>query len=174
MDIGSIFLILTLLLLVGWYVVRPLFERKSPAAISEEQELSVLLAEKDRLLNTLQELDFDHTLGKIPEVDYPLQRAVLLQQGAAVLRQIDMRQPRTSLEAAEARLEAAIAARRATLTPAQPLSKSGEGGKGDDALESLIAARRRERQDRSGGFCPKCGRAVQKSDRFCPKCGNAL
>ncbi len=41
----------------------------------------------------------------------------------------------------------------------------------DDDLEIMLANRRRVRQEKAGGFCPKCGGAVQKSDRFCPKCG---
>jgi predicted amidophosphoribosyltransferase len=41
----------------------------------------------------------------------------------------------------------------------------------DDALEAIIASRRRERSEKAGGFCPKCGRPVQKSDYFCPRCG---
>jgi predicted amidophosphoribosyltransferase len=44
----------------------------------------------------------------------------------------------------------------------------------DDDVETILAARRRERQGKSGGFCPNCGRSIQKSDRFCPKCGQIL
>jgi hypothetical protein len=192
MDIGSIFLILALLIFVGLFVARPLFERKAiPVAAGqdlEEHELSALLAERDRLLNALQELDFDHTLGKIPDEDYPGQRAALLQRGADVLRQIDAH----SLQAAggdfEARLEAAISARRADAAHARRRQDEREGEEepvpamgaevaalsADDELEAQLAARRRARQDKSAGFCPQCGRPVQKSDRFCPKCGTAL
>ena len=41
------------------------------------------------MLTALSELDFDYTLGKIPEEDYPVQRTVLLQKGAGLLRQLD-------------------------------------------------------------------------------------
>ena len=44
----------------------------------------------------------------------------------------------------------------------------------DDEVEVQLANRKRSRQDKSAGFCPQCGRPVQKSDRFCPKCGYAL
>ena len=64
------------------------------------------------------------------------------------------------------RLEAAVAARRADAR----LRPAG----GDDDLEQLIAARRRERQEKAVGFCPRCGAALQKSDRFCAKCGAVL
>jgi len=208
MDIGSIFLILTLALLVGLFVGRPFFVRNAggrstlhgsvgttehapyAAITQEERTLSMLLAEKDGLIISLQELDFDHTLSKIPEADYPMQRAFLLQRGVDILRKIDASHGTSELapsdtpaEAAEERLEAAIATRRVTSTPSptpvKGIKRIGEVGvptyaNDDDDLETLIAARRRERQDRSNGFCPKCGRPVQKSDRFCPKCGTTL
>ncbi|MCI0521401.1 MAG: zinc ribbon domain-containing protein [Chloroflexi bacterium] len=178
MDLGSLFIILALLILVGLYVARPLLERRAAPVSQEEHTASALLAERDRLINALQELDFDFTLGKIPEEEYPGQRAFLLTQGAEVLRRLDELRPQTAAEDAEARLEAAIAARRADaaraaaapngavrrLAPAAP----------DDDLEALIASRRRERKEKTGGFCPQCGRPVQKSDRFCPKCGVAI
>jgi predicted amidophosphoribosyltransferase len=41
-------------------------------------------------------------------------------------------------------------------------------------MEALIASRRRERPEKAAGFCPRCGKPVQKLDRFCPKCGTAL
>jgi hypothetical protein len=196
MDIGSIFLILALLVLVGLFVARPLFERK-PAVTSEESEEeehthSSLLAERDRILNALQELDFDYQLGKIPAEDYPAQRALLVRDGADVLRRLDQLAAQPAASNVEARLEAAIAARRLDGTR-RPLARSvlerrekmealaGQGNESlpldmveDDEIEMQLAARRRVRGDRSAGFCPNCGRPVQKSDRFCPKCGTPL
>ncbi|MBU0510386.1 MAG: hypothetical protein KJ638_01630 [Chloroflexi bacterium] len=89
MDLGSIFLLLSLLILTALYIGRPLYERSATAVRPVEHELSALLAERDRVLNALSELDFDHALGKIPEDDYPLQRKKLIQRGAEVLRQLD-------------------------------------------------------------------------------------
>jgi rubrerythrin len=179
MDIGSILLILALLLLVGLFIARPLLERKAVGVSQEDRQLSSLLAERDRLINALQELDFDHTLGKIPDADYPDQRASLLQHGAAVLRQIDQYNPQPTNDPVEARIEAAIAARRADLARnahgdnADRLRQAASRN-GDDELEAKIAARRRERQDKPAGFCPQCGRPIQKSDRFCPGCGASM
>jgi hypothetical protein len=177
MDLGSIFLILGLFVLVGLFISRPFLERKATAVSPEEHRVSSLLAERDRILNALQELDFDFTLGKIPEADYPGQRALLLQRGADILRQLDGLRAESTSEDAEARLEAVIAARRAD---AARLRAAPNGSTGrvvhapDDDLEAVIASRRRERNEKAGGFCPQCGRPVQKSDRFCPKCGATL
>lgn len=38
-------------------------------------------------------------------------------------------------------------------------------------VEGLITDRRMERDERSAGFCVKCGRPIQSSDQFCPNCG---
>lgn len=167
MDLSAIFLLLGVLILVGMYVARPFLVRER-RQVSEEHELSVLMAERDRILNALQELDFDHTLGKIPDEDYPSQRAALLQKGAEILRQLDEMQPSLAPGSTEERIEAAIAARRADAGTAQSPAMS------DDDLEEMIAKRRSARKDKAGGFCPKCGKPVLVSDSFCPNCGRPL
>ncbi len=185
-------------MLVALYIARPFLERsKAPqfalSALerSRDQALSSLLAERDRALSALQELDFDFALGKVPEEDYPVQRTVLLQRGADILRQLDALNPippaaATSGAAADAvlaedRIEAAIAARsaaRQSSAPASAASPADNAGTAmpdsDDSIEVMIASRRRSRREKSAGFCPKCGKPVQQSDRFCPKCGAAL
>jgi rubrerythrin len=177
MDIGSLFLILGLLILVGLFVARPFFERTARVVSQEEQALSALMAERDRVLNALQELDFDYALQKIPEAEYPAQRAILLQKGVEILRQIDAFQPQAAATDVEARIEAAIAARRADAAR-QPASRPATAAAvldaPDDELERLLANRRRQRSEKAAGFCPQCGGPVQKSDRFCPRCGATL
>lgn len=171
METGAIFLTLAVLVLVGLFVSQPFLEGRRVQAVSvQEHDLSHWLAERDRLITALQELDFDHVLGKIPPEDYPNMRAALLTQAAEVLRRIDelQPQPHAGLDA-ESRVEAAVAARRADAArnaPAPVLS--------DDDLEARIAARRAERKEKSGGFCPNCGKPVLRSDRFCPSCGKAV
>ena len=178
MDIGSLFLILGLFILVGLFVARPFFERTARVVSQEEQDLSALMAERDRVLNALQELDFDFALQKIPEAEYPAQRAILLQKGVEILRQIDAYQPQAAATDVEARIEAAIAARRAdaarqpAVRPAAAAAAVIESP--DDELERLLASRRRQRSEKAAGFCPQCGGPVQKSDRFCPRCGATL
>jgi hypothetical protein len=168
MEIAAILLTFGVIIIVGLYLYAPLLERRAQRVTEEEHELSTLMAERDRVVNSLQELDFDHKLGKIPEEDYPAQRANLLQRGADILRKIDAFAPQAaSVPDTESRLENAIAARRA-----DSLVKTPELA--DDDLESLIVARRKSRKDKSAGFCPKCGKPVMASDRFCPSCGKAL
>ncbi len=177
-DLGSIFLVVALALLVSLFISRPFFSRAASARLVEakrqantqaDHERSALLAERDRLLTALQELDFDNALGKIPAEDYPAQRAELLHAGAEVLRKLDQFEQSSSGGSAEDRMEQAAAAQRADarLRPRLPAADQ-------DELESLIAARRRARQEKSAGFCPKCGRPLQQSDKFCSGCGTTV
>ena len=168
MELTAIFFSLAVLILVGIYLYAPFMERRARRVTEEEHELSALMAERDRVINSLQELDFDFKLGKIPEDDYPEQRASLLQKGADILRKIDSFTPQTaSVQDTEARLEKAIAARRADASMAKVEIS-------DDDLESMISSRRKARTNKSAGFCPKCGKAVMVTDRFCPSCGKSL
>ena len=52
--------------LVGMYLYAPLNVTQTPRIVNESQEVSSLMAERDRVINSLQELDFDFNLGKIP------------------------------------------------------------------------------------------------------------
>ncbi len=168
MELTAIFFSLAVLILVGMYLYAPFMERRARRVTEEEHELSALMAERDRVINSLQELDFDFKLGKIPEDDYPPQRASLLQKGADILRKIDSLAPQaTSAQDTEARLERAIAARRADASTTTPEVS-------DDDLESMISSRRKGRTTKSAGFCPKCGKPVMVTDRFCPACGKSL
>jgi hypothetical protein len=189
MEIGAVFMILAVIVLAGLFIGRPFLEVQpaysSTAALAAreaEHERSSLLAEYERQLNGLKELEFDYTLGKIPEEIYPQQRLAMMQTAAEMLRRLDAfeekvvskggpapqpaqadQQPGISTAQAEERVEADIAARRVTPPPAA-----------SDDLEALIAARRRTRQEKASGFCPGCGKPIQKSDKFCPKCGTVL
>jgi len=168
-DLSAILLLIALLLGAGLYLAAPLvFEPRRRNTHEESSEISSLMAERDRVINSLQELDFDFKLGKIPEEDYPAQRTELLQKGAAILHQLDTLQPQSiSDDEIERRIERAAAARRADAAVKTELPS-------DDEIESMLAARRRERKGRSAGFCPKCGKVVLVSDQFCANCGKAL
>jgi hypothetical protein len=168
MEIAALLLTLGVFIIVGLYLYTPLLERRAQRVTEDEHELSTLLAERDRVVNSLQELDFDFQLGKVPGEDYPTQRANLLQRGADILRKIDSFSPQVvTTQDTESRLEKAIAARRADTSKEKTELT-------DDDLESMIVSRRKGHKEKSAGFCPKCGKPVLVSDRFCPSCGKAL
>ena len=172
MDIGAIFLLLSVFVLVGLFVARPFFENGRFATISSsDQEHSTFMAERDRLIGALQELDFDFTLGKIPAADYPPMRADLLKHASDVLRHLDAMQSSSEPGVdAESRVEAEIAARRADAAVETKATSQAV----DEDLEEMIAARRSARKEKSAGFCPNCGKPVLRSDRFCPGCGKPI
>jgi hypothetical protein len=176
MDLGSIFLLLGLFTLVSLYISRPFFTRKATAVNQEEHDLSVLLAEQERLISALQELEFDHVLGKIPAEDFPAQRAFLVARAVEIMRQVDEARAEWLPGDAEARLEVVIASRRADSAAAQGSGKKPIPSEAspDDELEAMLATRRRERSEKAAGFCPQCGKPFQLSDRFCSKCGATL
>ena len=101
-----------------------------------------------------------------------MQRAYLMQSAAHVLRQLDALNGETPAASAEERLENAVAVRPASAAPiSQPKPQAAAEM---DELEAQIAARRRSRQEKSAGFCPNCGKPVQKSDQFCSRCGTVV
>ena len=145
MDIGSFFIIVALLIPVIGFILYPL--REAPA-LSERDggHFSGLLSERERILEALAELDFDNELGKVPEDLYPLQRAHLLEKGAAVLRQLDELQPKDGAFPDD-KVEAMIAARKQAGAIAKPAK---------------------------GAFCPECGGRIEPGDKFCVACGTQL
>ncbi len=195
--IGSLFLILALALIVAMFITRP-FLMKAPRSAktdgtAEDHLRSGLLAERDRVLNALQELDFDYALGKVPADEYPNMRASLLKTGTEVLRKLDELQVGIQREqvSAEDRIEEVVASRRADAVarqkqrerePAAAVAGAMAGAstngssnsKRVDEIEELIASRKRQRIESAAGFCPNCGKPAQKSDKFCSKCGASL
>ncbi len=169
MDIGAVILILAVLILIVVFISAP-FMKKQRKQVQEDHEISSLLAENERILNALQEMDFDNKLGKIPSEDYPGMRKALMQKGVSILQQLDEYQQTSNPQEAEKFIEATIASRRVDST----MESNPEGVEADEELEALIAKRRNSQKAKSAGFCPKCGNPILMSDTFCPKCGNTL
>lgn len=148
MDIGSIFAGLALALLTVAFVVLPFLQHRGKGITEAERQSSELQAGRDRVLNSLQELEIDFGTGKILEEDYRGQRQALMKEGAGILRRIDALKVGSHVRI--------------------------EGGDIDDEIEAAIAQIRSEKGDRSGGFCPSCGSEVKAGDLFCIRCGNTL
>lgn len=172
MDYGSILLLLALVVIVGAYIASPLRDKRFRRADREiDIELSQLLAERERVLDALAELDFDNEMGKVPDNLYPSQREALLKRGALVLSLLDAHTSggQTPAESEPER--------------AEQLERAASIRGGEDALESIIAARRTKKSMTSTpsaansgktNFCPNCGNTIQKDDRFCPSCGKKI
>lgn len=176
MDIGSIFLLLGILVVVMLFIFQPfLDERKNKVLITQalpsiekEMHVSSMLAERDRILRALQELDFDFNLGKIPEEDFPTQRHFLLQKGAEIIKKLDEISGDEQSSDQLQRIEATIGLEK------PEVRIDNEKIEKDVDVESMIAARKRSKEFKPDGFCPKCGKPISTTDKFCSKCGNPL
>jgi hypothetical protein len=200
MTIGSILLAAALVALVGLYIARPLL---TPAARGERlSRRDALLAQKEALLARIRDLDFDLETAKLAPAEHQAERAPLLAEAAAILRQLDTleREPaaptdgqtgrRPRRDQADDEIEAAVARlRRETsaetpapeptpVTAAQPISPPRREAASDEAIEAAIARRRQGAATRptngAAAFCPQCGRPADTGDRFCAHCGYRL
>jgi hypothetical protein len=159
MEIGAIFLLLVVLVIIVLFIAQP-FSGKWRIKPQNSREISALLAERERALNALQELDSDHALNKVPAEEYSAQRASLLQKGSDILRKLD------ELQGSQIKpLEKPINTAPAPI-PAKLLS--------DEDLEDLVARRRSSNPKKSAGFCSRCGKPILQSDLFCPSCGQVV
>lgn len=149
----------------------------------QEQHLSELLARKEAIMDALAELEVDFRAGKLPEEDYQRLKANLVQQGAAVLKELDELQVRMTSQPPktterprsretrerEGNEEDVPAPRpKATSTPSPTLAAS------TPSLEELLTQRRAQGQARFVGFCPSCGAALRVGQRFCHWCGQPV
>ncbi len=172
MDAGAFFLILLVLLGAAAFIVWPFVKERRAKGVSN-QEISTLLAERDRILNEIQELDFDHSLGKIPEAEYLAQRRSLLLAGGEVLRRLD------NIHLSERATESAAQGHSgeqsgATIAEARSVEIPPETQLSDEEIEEMIAKRRLARKEKTGGFCSRCGKPFLQSDLFCAGCGQPV
>ena len=169
MDLGSLLLGVALLVAVAFIIARPLLERARSEA-GDAGPAEALMAERERVLAALRDLDFDHAMGKLLDDDYQAQRARLVADGATILRQLDALPsgrapeavPGTEPTAADLDrdIEQAIKQRRArTAAPAPRRNVDAE-------IEATVAERRQ-----GARFCSQCGQPVRPDDRFCGACG---
>lgn len=175
---GAIFLTLALAVVVTLYIVLPLWEERASdelvprkEVLKREYQRSALLADRDRLLSALLELDADYELNKIPPGEYAPLRERLVREAAQTLRHLDEinlagRQPRTTMPGANSATDEA------------------------DDLEELIALRKQELSEIHQGhnevrdlpaevtgfqaYCTYCGKPLMSGDRFCPSCGSRI
>ena len=148
MDIGSILAGLALTLLTVAFVALPFIQHRGKSVTETERLSSELQAGRDRVLNSLQELEMDFNTGKILDEDYRDQRQVLMKEGAGILRRIDVLKAGGHVRLDDRNI--------------------------DDEIEAAIAQARGEKSEGNSGFCPTCGGEVKTGDLFCIRCGNTL
>jgi ribosomal protein L32 len=176
-EIGAILFSLAMILLVAAYVLQPLVGSGRGGYRDSSRKLSALQAERDRVLDSIQEIDMDHSMGKVSEQDYQRQRQVLAVEGAEILKTIDELQLSPDVEprgkTPEMELEAAVAELRGKSSVA---SRELEAAVAETRGKSLAPGLQKAQSasDPSEQVCPTCGELSLHGDRFCSNCGEAL
>lgn len=161
MPIGTLLLGLALLIIIGFVIALPLFDRRR-AALQPPTKRQSLEGERRDIVRAIRELDFDHRTHKINDDDYKQLREQHVQRGAQVLRELSA-------------LDAAADALDVTIAPAATVASDADAA--DIAIERRIAALRKGGKHAahpSKGTCPNCGKAITSADKFCPQCGHKL
>lgn len=149
---GSLLIAAAVLLLVAAYLARPFFDARKYRRHEPDPEISALLAERDRVLDLISELDSDFEMGKVDAEEYRPRRANLIKRGADLLRRID-----------ELRAEGDSGR-------AEPPSSER-----DRALEAEISRRRRaEGRPERSRECPNCGAHLEPQTSSCGQCGEPV
>ena len=151
MDLGSILLGVALLIVVLIYVGRP-FVQGHVSRRETMTEREGLEAQKAALLEQIRILDFEHETGKVPDDEHGKQRARLMQQATAILKELDDLAPALASNGSAARIESEIEAAVAGIRGGQdgPVRAPKQG---------------------DGRFCSQCGNPRDARDKFCAYCG---
>ena len=141
MPIGTLLLALALLVIVGFIIALPLFDRRRPA-VHPPTRREALESERRDIVRTIRELDFDHRTHKINDDDYKRLREEHVQRGAQVLRELNSLQ--------EKDVDSLIEARVAALRKFEP-------------NDTMTCSSCGHTIDASAKFCPQCGAATHTS-----------
>lgn len=167
MTAGSVLLGIALFIAVGLYLAYPFWGASQWGRRERKNQRDLLFEQKEALLAQIQTLDFDHETGKIPTEVHTVQRAHLLTEAAAVLKQLDALADAVPDED----IEVAIARARTKAATAPPATAHTDGD-----MEAAIAHARQRKTAVNGrtNFCPQCGARVSSNDKFCAVCGHKL
>ncbi|HDD61150.1 MAG TPA: hypothetical protein ENF22_01310, partial [Chloroflexi bacterium] len=89
MEFSSLLIVIFVFILSGVFIMRPfLVEEKKPKR-SGSSRTDSLVAEKERLLLAIEELDLEYELEKISSGEHNRNRDILLAEAADVIKQLD-------------------------------------------------------------------------------------
>lgn len=150
MTLSSLLIVLLLFFLSALVISRPFLVKPDASGRSSSSLYDSLIAERERLLSAIEELDLELELNKISPQEHAHNRDLLLAEAAGVLKALDKNQPVKTKKAAADQVEA------------------------EDDLEKMIAKRRAELKAGKSSSCPNCGKPVKSADKFCSHCGENL
>jgi hypothetical protein len=134
--------------MAGLIVMRPFLDQVGGKVNQSSGVYDSLLAERERLLSSIEELDLDLDLKKISPSEHALDRNLLLSQAADVLKKLDRySKPKGSQKGKAKKTKA-------------------------DDLEKMIQERRKKLGDENAVYCSSCGKTIKAGAQFCSHCGN--
>ena len=149
MTASALIIVLFVFILTGLIVLRPFLEKGEGILKTSSGMYDSLLAEQERLLAAIEELDLDLELEKISSTEHQQDRQNLLTQAADVLRELDKYSK----------------PKRDKTKPEKVESST------DDELEKMIKARRSQIEAQRTEECSSCGEKIGPEDQFCSHCG---
>jgi len=174
--LATLLLLAAVLVFVGYPLLHPgapdAVEPASPPLLGQRERL---LAERERALATLQELEFEHNIGNLSDEDYAALQAPQRRKAVAILRELDSIDddgvnapvsppPLVEDPTLDTRLEEDIARARARLA----------GGPTDDVATPATSIPTDASTPASAAVCPTCGAPHATGARFCAECGRPL
>ncbi len=161
-----------------WYVIWPLVDPKPAPVMIEDDRLAELMGQKDTVLKSIKDLEFDYQVGKITDEDFERFNLRLRRQAVGLLQQIEQVSPVTA--SLDDQVEMLIA--RKHKVQRAPAANGHTPASAEDPLEMLISRKRKvtpktgavpatETDTKAVGFCVECGTALAPQHKFCANCG---
>lgn len=148
MDLGTLFIVLSIFVVVAVIAVKPFLfkvqDQDHPHRHLFGNYQDQLALAENR--KNLKKLELDYRSGKISDSTFNVRRQNLELSAKDLPYQIG-------------------AGEESLLTGNSDTS---------DQIEAMLEKRRMSRSERSSGFCPRCGKPIQKSDLYCPFCGHEM
>jgi len=157
MEISSILVGLILLGTSLFFVSVP-FRKKQPKDI-KVAKVDIQGEQRELVLSTLRDLDFDFRIGKVTEEDYTPLRAQLMAKAAQYME---------TEEKENEQLEALIRTRRVVHQLAILCEHCGASMEADQRFCAKCGSPVNKEQ------CPSCRKKIRAGDQFCSSCGNSL
>lgn len=153
-------MVLASVAVVCWPLVRGVGGRR--LVLSEDTQVSELLAQKDATLLAISELESDYSMGNLSKSDYQQLRQKYEEKAVALIKTVDELHAEHGLaNPMDDAIEARVLALRARDTIGTDI----------EAQLSKPLGSRPERARSNGRYCTGCGTALATADNFCSRCG---
>jgi hypothetical protein len=178
---GLFFLVLSacvvgLSLSAVWRMIDAIFglsaDAKNPNDSRAVRARRELLAKKETTLRIINELNFDHQLGRISKEDYDTLLPPLQREYAQLNRQLEEEQ-QVLRGSVERELERRLVSEG--LAPGKPSDEAEEGRSGKKGKrDNKRASQAKTESEAATVPCPSCAKPIDPDSAFCKHCGHKM